>query len=158
MTASDPRVELRKTLRVPKDEVFRAWTTPELMAQWMAPGPKSVLTSTVDLRVGGSYQIHMKGEMSGRAYDVRIRGTYERIVPNELLSFTWGYEDPERRKSVGTSVVTVLLKTVPEGTELTLIHSRIATEERRRGHLEGWTGSLEQLDHFLSQRGKGKEA
>jgi len=151
MTAPEPRVELRKTIRVSRDQVFRAWTTPELMARWMAPGISSVLESTVDLRVGGSYQIHMKGAMSGRSYDVWIRGTYERIVPNELLSFTWGYLDEERRRTVGESVVTVLLTAVPEGTELTLIHSKIATEERRKGHLEGWTSSLEKLDQCLSR-------
>lgn len=150
MNPPEPCVELRKLIRVSREKVFAAWTTPELIARWMAPGNSEVLESEFDLRVGGVYRVRMKGEMAGRPYDVRVGGTYERIVPGELLSFTWAYEDDERRRAVGESLVTVILKAVPEGTELMLIHSRIATEEKREGHRLGWTDSLAKLGTLLA--------
>jgi uncharacterized protein YndB with AHSA1/START domain len=149
MTPSQPHVELRTLIRVPREKVFAAWTDPKILARWMAPGNSEVLESVIDLRVGGAYRIRMKGEMGGRPYDVRIRGIYEKIVPHELLSFTWAYEDDERQRTVGESQVTVVLKSVPQGTELTLIHSKIATQEKREGHRRGWTDSLGKLETLL---------
>jgi hypothetical protein len=38
---------------------------------------------------------------------------------------------------------------VPEGTELTLTHSALFSEETRRSHEQGWSGSLDKLvRHF----------
>lgn len=150
MSSQLPRIEIKKLIRVPKDRVFGAWTTPEVMARWMAPGTAEVLKSEVDFKVGGKYRIAMKGEMLGRAYDVVIGGIYREIVPEERLSFTWVYEDAEHRDSVGDSIVTVILESAPEGTRLTLIHEKIATEERREGHLWGWTDCLEKLTATLT--------
>jgi uncharacterized protein YndB with AHSA1/START domain len=61
------------------------------------------------------------------------------------LSWRWkgGLEDP------GESRIEITLRAVPEGTELTLTHSRLHGEETRHSHEEGWTGSLDKLEaHF----------
>lgn len=149
MSTVAARLELIKTIHAPVEKVFAAWTKPELIARWLAPGNSAVLESAIDLRVGGRYRIRMKGEMNGAAYDVVASGIYERIVPNELLSFTWTFEDEERRRSVGNSVVTVALKAMSDGTELTLIHEKLATQEAHDGHQSGWASCMEKLEAFL---------
>jgi hypothetical protein len=39
---------------------------------------------------------------------------------------------------------------IPEGTELTFIHSRLHDEETRRGHEEGWAGALDKLEAYFA--------
>jgi uncharacterized protein YndB with AHSA1/START domain len=145
MTDIEARVELRTRIRAPREKVFAAWTTPDVLARWIAPGPASVAESMIDLRVGGTYRLAMRGEMGGYSYDVVVTGLYERIIPNELLSFTWTYVDDARRKAVGHSLVTITLTTIGEDTELTLVHTRIATAEKREGHRMGWIEAMEKL-------------
>ena len=138
-------IELHRTIHTSPERVFEAWTKPEWIMRWLSPGDSAVLDSSVDLRIGGSYRIRMKGEMNGKAFDVVVGGIYQDIVTNELLRFTWVYEDEERRKSVGNSVVTVRLRRMDAGTELTLIHEKLATPEAQAGHHWGWTNCLAKL-------------
>ena len=133
MTTITARLELKKTIAEQPQRVFEAWTRPDLLSRWLAPGESTVLKSSLDVRPGGQYRIRMKGEMRGVPYDVVASGVYERIVPNELLSFTWTFEDAARRESVGDSLVTVTFRSVPEGTELILVHEKLATRNRAKG-------------------------
>jgi uncharacterized protein YndB with AHSA1/START domain len=75
-------------------------------------------------------------------------GEYLDVVRPErvLMSWRWkgGAEDP------GESRVEIVLKAVPEGTEITFTHSHLQDEETRRGHEGGWTGSLDKLEARFS--------
>ena len=46
--------------------------------------------------------------------------------------------------------MTVLLRPVGEGTELTLIHERFFDEAARDGHREGWSGALDKLEALFA--------
>jgi uncharacterized protein YndB with AHSA1/START domain len=68
-------------------------------------------------------------------------GTYTEIIPNEKLAFTWRGDwavDEE-------SLVTLHFKEVEGGTELLLIHERIATAESMKGFETGWNSTLTKL-------------
>jgi uncharacterized protein YndB with AHSA1/START domain len=71
-------------------------------------------------------------------------GEFLEIVRPERLVLSWrwkgGVEDP------GESRIEITLKAVPEGTELTFVHSQLHDEETRRSHEAGWTGSLDKLE------------
>ena len=65
------------------------------------------------------------------------------------MSWRWkgGVEDP------GESQLEMRLRPIAEGTELTLIHSRLHDEESARSHEGGWAGALDKLErHFLPRR------
>jgi uncharacterized protein YndB with AHSA1/START domain len=75
-----------------------------------------------------------------------VLGTYREVVPPERLVFTWAWKSmPERQ-----SVVTLRLAEVQGGTLLTLVHEQFADDATRGRHAQGWTGSLDKLDAFLS--------
>lgn len=145
MKSSETRLEIKKVIRASRNKVFEAWTQPEMIKKWMAPGTSTVPTMQAEFKVGGAYRIEMKGEMGGRAYDVVVHGVYMKIVPSEFLAFTWNYEDPERRASVGSTLVSIALRDVDGGTEVTLTHEGFASSERRDGHHFGWLDSLAKL-------------
>jgi uncharacterized protein YndB with AHSA1/START domain len=105
------------TRRLPAttDRVFAAWTEPAQLDRWFAHLPPAVPT-TVDLRVGGCWQLEMV-ETPQRRY--LTGGTYREIDAPGRLVFSWGVTggwpefDPERPDDV--PLVTVDLS--PAGAE-----------------------------------------
>lgn len=139
MTSAQAQTSLRMTrlIKARREKVFEAWTRPEIVKQWMGPGPVTVTRVLADARVGGSYRIEM--DNAGTKYVTF--GEYLEVVPNRKLVFTWGWEGPNRYETR----VTVLLEDRDGGTELTLLHERFASAEDMGHHEHGWTGSLEKL-------------
>jgi uncharacterized protein YndB with AHSA1/START domain len=106
--------------------------------------------ATTDVRAGGQYRIEVTGPTGdGDGAEQRVAvatGVYREIVPNELLQFTWvGTWNPDEE-----SLVTVSLKDVEGGTEVTVTHERVATEQSMKGYELGWTGCLEKLEHMFN--------
>lgn len=51
----------RRTLDATPDEVFDAWTLPELLSRWWDPSGTPLVRCEVDLRVGGSFRFENDG-------------------------------------------------------------------------------------------------
>lgn len=131
------KVQVSNIIRASRARVFAAWTEPELLKTWFGP-PNRVTTSVrVDLRIGGEYRI----EMTAEDLEPRIAiasGIYTEIVPDERLRFTW-----LATWAVGEeTLVTVSLKHVAGGTEVTVLHENFRSIESMNGHEKGWTGAL----------------
>lgn len=135
-------VEFRRVLNAPAALVFEAWTTPELMARWFFPGVDWKVDVSVDLKVGGRYQLSMR-EADGKEH--LQFGVYREISPASRLVFTWSC--PEL--SVVDSVVTVTLEPQGRHTQLHLMHELPADQKIRQGHDEGWQGCLGNLEKSL---------
>ena len=139
-----PMLEMTRVIRASRDRVFEAWTRPEVLKEWFGPGAMVVTKATLDVREGGEYVIECVGEAPGEEGRIKtstVRGQYRRVVPNELLQFTWcGNWDPSE-----VSLVTISLRDVEGGTEMKLKHEQFATEFSRDGHLKGWGSSLPKL-------------
>ena len=139
-----PSLTLKRTLKAPAEKVFAAWTRPEALKRWMGPSDDyAVVTAETDVRVGGRYLIVMR--MPDQA-EHRVIGVYKEIVPNRKLAFTWAWESTPERESL----VTVTIKPTDGGCELTLLHERFFDEEARDRHRQGWTGTMERLERYLS--------
>ena len=137
-------------------EVFSAWTTPDLLKEWFAPGNMAVPEVSQDLRQGGAYRIEMQGtiavhngEESLRREDpvVVAQGVYTRLVPGRQIAYTWaGSWNPAEE-----SHVTVRLSDEPAGTRLTLDHEGFDSEQSLQVHRSGWQSSLAKLHETLSR-------
>jgi uncharacterized protein YndB with AHSA1/START domain len=147
--ASNLKLELTRFIRADRPRVFAAWTQPELMKRWMGPGKMFAGDVTADLRPGGHYRVEMKGWIDGppdaasspEDRVVTAHGTYQEIVPDERLTYTWnGSWDP-----TGETLVTVNFRDVPGGTEIRLTHERISADAAREGYKMGWTSTLDKL-------------
>jgi uncharacterized protein YndB with AHSA1/START domain len=129
-----------RRIRARPSIVFDALTTPEGIACWWGPDDGPVLLAETDVRVRFRMLDGTEHESSGE---------YLEVVRPERLAMSWrwagGVEDP------GESLVEIDLRAIAEGTELTFTHSRLANEETRRSHEEGWNGALDKLErHFLA--------
>jgi uncharacterized protein YndB with AHSA1/START domain len=150
MNPTDTRLCVKKLIKAKRDRVFEAWTTPELMKQWYAPDEMTVPSATCDLRVGGMYRIEMQGTLMGDEASGTVSGKFIRIVPGELLVFTWRWEgDPSPE-----TLATVELAEVSGGTEVTVTHDRFSSAKARNKHEYGWTGCLENLALYWRKNGQ----
>lgn len=141
---------LVRRIRARPSIVFAAVTTPAGMASWFGPDAGPVLEAESDARVGGRFRVRFRTMDGGE----HICGGEYLEVTAERIAMTWrwegGAEDP------GTSRLEITLRPVPEGTELTLTHSRLHDEESRKSHQEGWTGALNKLEQSFLQIAKGE--
>lgn len=134
-----PSLTLVRRLRASPAQVFAAWIRAETLATWFGPHHTRVEEAELDVRPGGRFRVVLR-EDNGERHEVG--GTYTEVTAGEGLAFTWAWHStPERQ-----SRVSVRLRPVAEGTELTLVHDRFADEATATRHRRGWTESLERLD------------
>lgn len=135
-------VEIHRRLPAPIGEVFRWWTDPELLCEWMTP--VGTVEAEVDLRIGGRLRVVMKGD--GRV--IEHIGEYLEIDPPRRLVFTW----VSQFTGSVPSVVTVELQAAGDDeTELRLTHSRLP-DTVARFHHGGWDAMLGRLDSGLQPK------
>lgn len=141
---TDTTLEVRRVIRAPRERVFQAWTTPSEVKRWSSPGPVEVVTSEIDLRVGGNYKLNMRAP-DGAAHNAF--GVYREVDPPKRVVYTWSWE---QEPDVRDTVVTVEFNDLGEkGTEVVLRHTGLATAKQRESHTQGWTGILEKLEQFV---------
>ena len=134
---------LRRVIEAPVERVYAAWTDPELLRRWLAPGHAAVARAVADVVVGGAFLIEMRGA-NGRRW--LARGVYREVVPLRRLVHTWRWDG----SSVETLVTVEFEPETPDTTRLTLTHSRFAEDEARQEHERGWTGCLAKLEELWS--------
>jgi uncharacterized protein YndB with AHSA1/START domain len=149
MTMDSPATEtlliIRRTFEVPPAKVFQAWTDPQSLKKWCAPGDDyETPIAEVDLRIGGKYRIGMKPPGSA---EIQIAsGVYREVEIPRRLVYTWSWEGGP---DTGETVVTVEFRTVPKGTELMLRHEFFPNKKAKEAHESGWTGCINRLERFL---------
>jgi uncharacterized protein YndB with AHSA1/START domain len=83
------RITVETVVRAPVAEVWRAYTTPEDIKQWnTASDDWHTTQSTVDLREGGQFSSRMEAKDGSFGFD--FAGTYTKIVPDELIEYSFG--------------------------------------------------------------------
>ena len=139
--AAEPSIylTLHRVIDAPVEAVYAAWTEPEMLRRWLAPGNATVVRAVADVAVGGTFLVEMRGA-DGRRW--LTRGQYREVVPHHRLVHTWRWEGSEIE-----TLVTVEFEPDSAGrTRLTLTHSRFAEDEARDEHVQGWTGCLAKLE------------
>jgi uncharacterized protein YndB with AHSA1/START domain len=139
-----------RVIHAPRKLVYEAWTNPEIMKEWFGPTGMYCPNVKLDTRVGGDYRIdvHPTPEIAqsltteeSMKRQATATGAYTKIVPNELLQFTW----TPSWNPIEQSIVTVSLKDAPGGTEVTILHEGFTSQGSRDGHNKGWEGCLAKL-------------
>jgi hypothetical protein len=135
------RLQVTRLIKAPRERVFAAWTTPEMIPHWFGPANCQVIDAAIDLRVGGKYRFVAStaeyGEMS-------VTGVYREITAPSKLVFTWQWEDDEDWVNF-PSVVTVDLVEKNGATEVRITHEGLPSAEHAGRHEHGWNGCLDKL-------------
>jgi uncharacterized protein YndB with AHSA1/START domain len=92
-TPTHREIRMTREFDAPRDLVWEAWTTPELVQRWLlGPDGWSFPVCEMDLRVGGAYRWVWRKEKNGT--EMSMGGVYREIVPPERLVSTERFDDP----------------------------------------------------------------
>ena len=138
-------VEIVRTIKVPRERVFDAFTIPDQIVKWIGPEDHDAISAEVDLRVGGKYSFRFYVESHG---ELEAHGVFREIVRPSRLAYTWHWDDP--RLDIGETLITVDFVEVNGATELRFRHEKLPTTEDRDGHNKGWSLSLDKLEKLFS--------
>lgn len=139
---SDVTLVLSRRVPATLSEVYRAWTDPQLMRQWYAPGDMKVAEIDCEPVVGGNFRVVMEAPDGERHITT---GTYTEVVPERRVVHSWQWEGSDSRTQV-----TVEFKAVESAlTELTLTHELFPEEHARDMHKGGWVACLTNFDKFI---------
>lgn len=146
--AEDIPLTISQLFDASPEEVFDAWIEREQWQAWLGPEGVTCEVPLLEPEVGGGYRVVMH---VGRGETLRIAGVFKVIDRPWTLMFTWGAEgDPSRQ-----SLLTLTLRAVGAGTELTLRQDGLQTEANRESHRRGWGGGLDKLELHLARATQG---
>jgi uncharacterized protein YndB with AHSA1/START domain len=88
---SDREVEVTRAFKAPRALVYRAFTEPALVRQWMLGPPGwSMPVCEMDVRAGGQYRWRWRSDNDGNEFG--FRGTFREVQPPSKLVHTEGYD------------------------------------------------------------------
>ena len=142
---TDTQILITREFDAPKDLVYKAWTTPELIKLWWSGDRGTVTSADVDLRVGGRWRYVMT---ASNGFEVAFHGEYREIVPNERIVATEVFEGMPNAEEA--AVVTTNTFTEKNGrTTLTILAQHPSREIRDMVINSGMeTGMQEQMDRL----------
>ena len=130
----------------PRELVWKAWTTPELIAQWFAPGIVMDVRE-LDVQVGGHFRFADPNDKSSGEYT----GEYVTVIPLQELSFTvMDYSENPSGDGAGFKVV---FEESGEQTKVTLTSIPAPGTTSRLGEAkDAWAGCFERLANVIAKR------
>ncbi len=90
-----PPLRISRTFHARRATVFRAWSTAEHVKNWFSPATYSVPEATVDMRVGGAFEVCMLSPSGVRHW---TRGTFMEVTPDSRLVIDMHAVDQQGRK------------------------------------------------------------
>jgi uncharacterized protein YndB with AHSA1/START domain len=137
---SDRTVRLHRVLRTKPEKAYRAFLEPGAMSKWLPPHGFTCEVHHMDARVGGTFRMSFRNFTTGHGHS--FGGEYVELVPNERIRYTDRFDDPSLP---GVMEVTVSLKPVVCGTEVSIIQGGIPEAIPLEMCYLGWQESLAQL-------------
>jgi uncharacterized protein YndB with AHSA1/START domain len=116
---AEDQILVTREFEAPKHLVYKAWTTPELVARWWTAKRGRAKEMEIDLRVGGRWRYAMETE---DGQEVAFHGEYREILPEERVVSTEVYEGapvPPEEAEANATLNTVTF--AEQGDGLTLV-------------------------------------
>lgn len=137
---SDRTIRLHRVLRTKPEKIYRAFIEADAMSKWLPPSGFTCQVHHMEAKVGGSFRMAFRNFSTGSSH--AFGGEYIELVPHELIRYTDRFEDPNLP---GLLEVTVTLRPVICGTELSITQAGIPQAIPLETCYLGWQESLTQL-------------
>ncbi len=137
---SDRTIRLHRVLRTTPEKVYRAFLEAGAMAKWLPPYGFTCQVHHMDACIGGTFRMSFHNFSTGNGHT--FGGEYLELVPHERIRYNDKFDDANLP---GTMEVTITLKPVLCGTELTAVQSGIPDAIPLEMCYLGWQESLAQL-------------
>jgi len=133
-------VRLHRVLATTPGKIYRAFLEADAVAKWLPPNGFACTVHHLEARVGGSHKMSFRNFTTGNGHS--FGGQYLELVPDQRLRYTDKFDDPNMP---GEMTVTVTLKQVAVGTELTIVQDGVPDAIPVEACYLGWQQSLENL-------------
>lgn len=137
-------VRIERAFAASAEEVFDAWTSPEVMRRWFHCLPDwDTPEAEVDLRVGGKVRVVMRRPDGTEA---GAHGEYTLIDRPNRLVMRWTFDDDPSNEQL------IELSFAESGgsTTVRMVNSGISTDGRRDAQDWGWHGCLDELERLIA--------
>src|SRR5690606_17539840 len=141
---------LTRVFDAPREQVFRAFVDPALVAQWWGPRGFTTIVDKLEAKPGGAWRYIVRGS-NGK--EDAFRGVFREVTPPERLVFTFEWEGLP-----GHVLVETITLEERDGKTTVTDTSLFHTPEERDGMLQsgmegGASESWDKLAELLAQQG-----
>lgn len=137
-------VRLHRVLKAPPARVYKAFLDADAMCKWLPPHGFTAKMHSMDAKVGGGYRMSFTNFGTGSSHSFSVK--YLELKPGELIRHTDTFDDPNLP---GEMLVTVSLKAVMCGTELSIVQEGIPDMIPTEMCYLGWQESLALLANVV---------
>jgi uncharacterized protein YndB with AHSA1/START domain len=137
-------VRLHRVLRAPPERVYRAFLDADALSKWLPPNGFTGKVHQMDARVGGKFRMSFTNFTTQQSH--AFGGEYIELSPNERISYTDTFEDPNLP---GTMKTTVSLRAVSFGCEMNVVQEGIPEAIPAEACYLGWQDSLTLLTKLV---------
>jgi uncharacterized protein YndB with AHSA1/START domain len=148
-TPSDVEIVMTRIFAAPRELVFKALTTPELVRRWLLGPPGwSMPVCEIDLRVGGGYRYGWRNDQDGSAFG--LSGAYREILRPERIVNTEVFQGMESNAAVGTLVLTEAQGRTTLTTTMRYPSKQVRDAVIQSGMEAGAAASYDRLEQILA--------
>ena len=151
---------IERIFDAPREQVWRAWTDPELFMRWWGPSTFTSPTCRMDVRPGGRYVWSMRDPDGNDYYSA---GTFLEVVPPERLVYTDSFADKDGNiippSTYGMSdafptelTVTVTLEDLGKQTKMRTTFSGMPEGPEKEMTAAGFNESLDKLTNAVTKQ------
>ena len=130
-------IRLHRVLRATPERVYRAFLDADATAKWLPPDGFTARVHHMDATVGGTFRMSFTNFTTGKSHS--FGGEYLELTPHERIRYTDRFDDPNLP---GEMRVTVILKQVSVGTELSVVQEGVPDVIPVEACYLGWQESL----------------
>lgn len=137
-------VRLHRVMTTTPEKIYRAFLEADALAKWLPPDGFVCTVHHLEPKVGGTRRASFRNFTTGHSH--AFGGTYLELVPNERLRYTDTFEDANLP---GELQVTITLRPVSVGTELSIVQDGIPDVIPPEACYLGWQESLRNLARLV---------
>jgi uncharacterized protein YndB with AHSA1/START domain len=137
-------IRLHRVLATRPEKIYRAFLEADALAKWLPPDGYACSVHHLEPHVGGTFKMSFRNFTTGKAHS--FGGEYLEFVPNERLRYSDSFDDPNLPDRMQ---VTVTLKKVVVGTELTIVQEGVPDVIPPEACYLGWQQSLRNLARLV---------
>jgi uncharacterized protein YndB with AHSA1/START domain len=142
---TDRTIRLHRVLPAKPEKVYKAFVDADAKTRWLPPNGFTCKVHSFDPKVGGAYKMSFTNFTTGNSH--AWTGKFLELKPGELVKYADTFDDPNMP---GEMVVTVKLRQVMVGTEMTIEQANVPEQIPLEACYLGWQESLEYLAKLVT--------
>ena len=141
-------LRVSRVFSAPRETVFKAWSSADHVKRWFCPNGYSVPEATVEMRVGGRFEVCMR---SPEGLEHWTKGTFTEVVAPERLTIDHHVIDPCGGGPLFSAVTQVKFSAAHGGTLMEVVQTYTVADMAKvepmlKGAPEGWRQTLDKLE------------